>query len=216
MGRRRPLHQGRARVRQSRRRHLFPLRQPRDPSGGRLRRQHHLQAALQRRDRDDRRPACRRRFVAAADHLPASLGRHPQHLSRLGEPRRLSGVRHRARRQDRASRRPRRGPEDLPHAEGHFGDRVRADLRRRKAPPPQARPDGRPGAPRHDQSGGLRRLRRLLGAVELHLGRAARNRDGPQAHHQPVDLQQGLFLHQGLLPVLRHHRRRQAAPPCAG
>ena len=142
--------------------------------------------------------------------------RHPQHLSRLGKSRRLSGVRHRARRQDRASRRTRRGPEDLPHAEGHLGDRLRADLRRRKTPPPQARPDGGSGAPRHDQSGRLRRLRRLLGAVELHFGRAAGNRDGPQAHHQPVDLQQGLFLRQGLLPVLRHHRRRQAAPPRAG
>ena len=39
---------------------------------------------------------------------------------------------------------------------------------------------------------------------------------GAQAHHQPVDLQQGLFLPQGLLPVLRHGRRRQAAPPRAG
>ena len=100
--------------------------------------------------------------------------------------------------------------------EGRFGHRVRADLRGRKAPPPQARPDGGSGAPRHDQSGRLRRLRRLLGAVELHFGRAAGNRDGPQAHHQPVDLQQGLFLREGLLPVLRHHRRRQAAPPRAG
>ena len=100
--------------------------------------------------------------------------------------------------------------------QGRLGDRVRADLRRRKAPPPQARHDGRSGAPRDDQSGRLRRLRRLLGAVELHFGRAAGNRDGPQAHHQPVDLQQGLFLPEGLLPVLRHHRRRQAAPPRAG
>ena len=60
------------------------------------------------------------------------------------------------------------------------------------------------------QSGGLRGLRRLLGAVELHLGRAAGDRVRPQAHHQPVDLQQGLFLRQGLLPVLRHRRRRRA------
>ena len=131
-------------------------------------------------------------------------------------PTSLSGVRHRARRQGRASRRTRRRPEDLPHPEGRFGHRVRADLRGRKTPPPQARPDGGPGAPRHDQSGRLRRLRRLLGAVELHFGRAAGDRDGPQAHHQPVDLQQGLFLPEGLLPVLRHHRRRQAAPPRAG
>ena len=76
--------------------------------------------------------------------------------------------------------------------------------------------DGGSGAPRDDQSGRVRRLRRLLGAVELHFGRAAGNRDGAQAHHQSVDLQQGLFLPEGLLPVLRHRRRRQAAPPRAG
>ena len=104
----------------------------------------------------------------------------------------------------------------LRKVQGRLRDRVRADLRRRKAPPPQARHAGRSGAPRHDQSGGLRRLRRLLGAVELHFGRAAGDRDGAQAHHQPVDLQQGLFLRKGLLPVLRHDRRRQAAPPRAG
>ena len=46
VGRRRAVHQGKARVRQSRRRHLFPFRQPRDPPGGRLRRQHHLQDPL--------------------------------------------------------------------------------------------------------------------------------------------------------------------------
>ena len=33
---------------------------------------------------------------------------------------------------------------------------------------------------------------------------------GPQAHHRPVELQQGLFLREGLLPVLRHRARRQA------
>ena len=65
----------------------------------------------------------------------------------------------------------------LPQGQGRLRHRVRADLRRRKAPPPQARPDGGSGAPRHDQSGRLRRLRRLLGAVELHLGRAAGDRD---------------------------------------
>ncbi len=64
--------------------------------------------------------------------------------------------------------------------------------------------------------GGLRRLRRLLGAVELHFGGAAGDRDGAQAHHQSVVLQQGLFLPEGLLPVFRHGRWRQAAPPRAG
>ena len=106
--------------------------------------------------------------------------------------------------------------EDAAPGEGRLGHRVRADLRRRKAPPPQAGNAGGSAAPRPDQSGGLRRLRRLLGAVELHLGRAAGDRARAQAHHQPVDLQQGLFLREGLLPVLRHRRRRQAAPPRAG
>ena len=46
VGRCRAVYQGRARIRQSRRRHLFPFRQPRDPPGGRLRRQHHLQDPL--------------------------------------------------------------------------------------------------------------------------------------------------------------------------
>ena len=43
---------------------------------------------------------------------------------------------------------------------------------------------------------------------------------GPQAHHRPVELQQGLFLRQGLLPVLRHgawraSRRRARRSPKA-
>ena len=103
------------------------------------------------------------------------------------------------------------GPEDAAPGEGRVRHRLRADLRGRKAPPPQAGDAGGSAAPRAHQCRGLRRLRRLLGAVELHLGRAAGDRDGAQAHHQPVDLQQGLFLRQGFLPVLRHGRRRQAA-----
>ncbi len=59
----------------------------------RLESQHHLQDPLQRRGRHDRRPACRRRSVAAADHLPAARRGHPRHLSRLGKSRRLSGLR---------------------------------------------------------------------------------------------------------------------------
>ena len=142
--------------------------------------------------------------------------RHPRHLSGVGESRRLSGLRHRAGHQDRASRRARRGHEDAAPGQGRLGHRVRADLRRGKTPPPQARHPGGSAAPRADQSRGLRRLRRLLGAVELHLGRAAGDRARAQAHHQSIDLQQGLFLRQGLLPVLCHRRRRQAAPPRAG
>ena len=49
-----------ARLPEPRRRHLLPLRHPRDPRRRRGRRQHHLQDPLQRRRRDDRRPAGRR------------------------------------------------------------------------------------------------------------------------------------------------------------
>ena len=47
-----------------RRRHLLPLGPARDPPGDRGRRQHHLQDPLQRRGRDDRRPADRRHAEA--------------------------------------------------------------------------------------------------------------------------------------------------------
>ena len=49
--------------------------------------QHHLQDPLQRRGRDDRRPARRRRSVAAADHLPAARrGRARRSISSRTSP----------------------------------------------------------------------------------------------------------------------------------
>ena len=59
---------------QSRRRHLHPFGRAGDPRRGRGQGQHHLQAPLQRRGGDDRRPADRRRpDSAGAD--PAAMGR---------------------------------------------------------------------------------------------------------------------------------------------
>ena len=63
---------------------------------------------------------------------------------------------HCARRHHPPSRRTRCRDEGMPSAEGHLRHRIRADLRGREALAPQARLDGRPGAPRHDQSGRLR------------------------------------------------------------
>ena len=60
------VHRDQARLRQSRRRHVLPLGLARDPRRGRRRRQHHLQDPLQRRGRDDRRPAGRRPAHRAA------------------------------------------------------------------------------------------------------------------------------------------------------
>ena len=96
------------------------------------------------------------------------------------------------------------------HRAGRQRAHLRPDLRRREAPPPQARHLPRSRQARGDQRSGLRRLRRLRREIELRLGAAADDRMGPQAHHRPVELQQGLFLRQGLLPVLRHRARRQA------
>jgi indolepyruvate ferredoxin oxidoreductase len=50
---------------------------------------------------------------------------------------------------------------------GHHSDRLRTNLRRGEAPPPQAREDGRSRPAALDQPGGLRGLRRLFGAIEL-------------------------------------------------
>ena len=55
-----PFTDDEARVPEPRRRHLRPLRHPRDPRGRRGRREHDLQDPVQRRRRDDRRPAGRR------------------------------------------------------------------------------------------------------------------------------------------------------------
>ena len=60
VGRHGAVHHHAAHLPEYRRRHLFPFRHPRDPPGGRGRREHHLQAALQRCRGDDRRPEARR------------------------------------------------------------------------------------------------------------------------------------------------------------
>ena len=64
------VHRREAHVRQSRRRHLLPQRHPRDPRGRRGQRQHHLQDPVQRRRRDDRRPAGRRSALARRHRAP--------------------------------------------------------------------------------------------------------------------------------------------------
>ena len=103
---------------------------------------------------------------------------------------------------------------DLREIAGRHRDRLRSDLRRRKAPPPQARPLPRSGQAGLYQRSGLRGLRRLLEDLELRLGGAGRDRVRAQAGDRPVELQQGLLLRRGLLPELcdRAWRRPQKAP----
>ena len=66
------------------------------------------------------------------------------------------------------------------------------------------------GQARGHQRAGVRRLRRLLRAEQLPERGAGGDRVRPQAPHQPEHLQQGLLLREGLLPELRHGRRRAA------
>ena len=83
LGRPRAVHQRATRLRQSRRRHLFPFRLPGDPRSDRLRSQHHLQDPVQRRGRDDRRPAmtarspCRRSRASSPPKAPSASSSSP-------------------------------------------------------------------------------------------------------------------------------------------
>ena len=175
-------------------------------------RQHHLQDPVQRRGRDDRRPAGRRRAHRAQLVRPArgrgrgaDRGRRRRAESRRASARCRAGVR------GAPARRARRGAARAARDRGRHGAGLRPDLRRREAPPPQARQLPRPGAARLHQRAGLRGLRRLQRQVQLRVGGAGRDRVRPQARDRPVELQQGLFLRQGLLPELRHRGGRAAA-----
>ena len=131
----------------------------------RRRRQHHLQDPLQRRGRDDRRPAGRRHaercreMTRELDAEGATQGRRRHRRAR--EVRRRATApgarRHRA-----PPRRARRDAARVARDPGLHGHHLRPDLRHREAPPPQARHDGRPGQARRHQRAGVRRLRRLL------------------------------------------------------
>ena len=200
-----------ARVPEPGRRHLLPLGLPGDPRRRCGQRQHHLQDPVQRRGRDDRRPAGRRHHLGAADR-PADGGRRHQ-AHRAGDRRPVALQRPLGAAGDRHAARPQgdgRDPARTARLRRRVGHHLRPDLRRRKAPPPQEGRVPRPCQARRHQRSRLRRLRRLRRAVELRVDPAEGNRIRPQAHHRPVVLQQGLLVHQGLLPELRHRRRRHA------
>jgi indolepyruvate ferredoxin oxidoreductase len=69
---------------------------------------------------------------------------------------------------------------------------IRPDLCGGKAPAPQEGRVSQGDAARVHQRSGLRRLRRLRGAIQLHVDPPGRNRIRPQARDRPVILQPGL------------------------
>ena len=194
-----------------RRRHLYPFRHHGDPRRGRRRGQHDLQGPVQRRGGDDRRPAARRRADRAAGGASGRGGRGRADRRRHRRAREIypSGTDWPPGLDGAPPRRPRCGATRFARIEGRHRADLRPDLRRREAPPPQARPLSRPAAARRHQRSGVRRLRRLRREIELRLGRAGRDRVRPQAGDRPVELQQGFFVPQGLLPELCHRRGRQ-------
>ena len=113
-----------------------------------VRRQHHLQDPLQRRRRHDRRPedgdgqphACRRSPACWRPRGSREIrGRH-RRAGQVSDRRRLP-----ARRARPPPRRAGQGPAPPARRPGRHRDHLRPDLRRREAPPPQARHLSRPG-----------------------------------------------------------------------
>ena len=133
---------------------------------------------------------------------------HRHRLRRAGE---ISGrCRLPARRHLPPSRRHPGAPEGADGRSRRLRPDLRPDLRRREAPPPQARRISRSEPARLHQRAGLRRLRRLRRQVQLRRDPAGRNPVRSQAADRPVGVQQGLFLPEGLLPELRDGRGRRA------
>ena len=199
----------RACVPKSRRRHLQSLRLARHPFRGGDEHPHHLQDFVQRRRGDDRRPKARGRSQRRNDR--PSGRRRGRSKNRAGH-RRAAQIRrdHRlaARPRNPPSQRAQRGAARSRANRGRHGADLRSDLRRRKAPPAQARPISRSRRARHHQRAGLRGLRRLRHRVELRRRAAAGDRIRAQAPHRPIGVQQGFFLPRGLLPELRHRAWR--------
>ena len=209
------VHRGGAHLRQPRRRDLLPLGSARDPRRGRGEGADHLQDSLQRRGRDDRRAAFRRPAQRADDRRPGCGRRRREDRDRHRRAGEVPGRHAQGRRAGAASRRSRPGAARAARVPRRVGARLRPDLRGGEAPPPQARHLPGSAEARLHQRARVRGLRRLRRAVELRVGRAARDRVRPQAHDQPVLVQQGLLVHEGVLPELRDGRGR-AGPPRQG
>ena len=207
------VHRREAHLPESRRRHLLPLRPAGDPRRRRRRRQHHLQDPVQRRGRDDRRPAARR----AARRCPRS----PRQVAAEG----AQEGRRRHRRARQVSGRTPASRTASRSAIATSSTPCSASCARspaspcwsttRPAPPRSAAaasaapspipPSACSSTTRSARAAATARRSRNCVSVE-----AARDRARPQARDRPVQLQQGLLLRERLLPELRHGAWRHA------
>ena len=89
LGRLVQIHRQPAHLPEPRRGHLLPFGLDGDPSGDRCEDQHHLQDPLQRRRRDDRRPARRRPDQRGGDRARGARRRRRAHRAGLGRSRQI-------------------------------------------------------------------------------------------------------------------------------
>src|SRR3546814_8929752 len=82
-----------------------------------------------------------------------------------------------------------------------------------RSPAAQARQTRSSGPALLYRPGGMRRLRRLFGPVDLRQHSAACHTARNEETDRPDELQQGLQLRKRLLPVLSHYSRRRTAQP---
>ena len=207
-----PFTSEQAHLPESRRRHLLPFRPAGDPRRRGRRRQHHLQDPLQRRGRDDRRPAGRRRPDRAADRPPGRGRGRQEGRRRHRRARQVSrrttfraGVTVHHRDELDAVQRELR---EVPGLTVLIYDQTCAAEKRRRrkrgalSRSAQARVHQRARSAKAAAT--ARRSRNCVSVqpLETELGRK-RQIDQSQ-------LQQGLLLPQGLLPELRHRAWRHA------
>ena len=183
VGRRQLLHRQRPHGPEHRRRHVLPLVPARRPAVRRGRHEHHLQAPLQPRRRDDGRPGVDRRPRDPPDRGADGRGGREEDQRRLRELRPLE-VRRPARRHEAVRpRRLRGGLRGAARDEGRHDADLRPAVCGREAPGAQARPAADPREVRLHQRAGLRGLRRLRRRLELHVA-SSRSRPSSDARRR--------------------------------
>ena len=169
--------------------HVLALRHSRDSRGRRRQSQHDVQDAVQRRRRDDGRSAGRTADHADRHGESAALGRRAADRLVSDNPEQYARPRAAAKGHDRSiiamssiacrsELREVKGVTALVYEQTCAAEKRRRRKRRQMPNPTEAR---------LHQPGRVRRLRRLLSAIELHQHPAARNRVRAQAQDRSVE-----------------------------